>query len=96
MKLALSLALAVALGTLTMAAPLWACEAAGPNTHMGTVTSVDASKGTLVLRDAESSKDIAFVADMPAMLAGIAPKDYVTVVFAAEGKTLHVKSIRKG
>jgi hypothetical protein len=35
------------------------------------------------------------VADKPEMLAGIAPNDHVTVVFAAQGKTLHVKTIKK-
>jgi hypothetical protein len=50
----------------------------------------------LTLKDAETSKDISFVADKPEMLAGIAPNDHVTVVFAAQGKTLHVKTIKKG
>jgi len=96
MKLLTLLALGIALVTLTAAPPIWACSVAGPNTHMGTVTAVDAAKGTLTLKDAETSKDITFVADKPEMLAGIAPNDHVTVVFAAQGKTLHVKTIKKG
>jgi len=39
-----------------------ACESMGPTTHMGQLMSVDATKHTFTIRDAESSSPITFVA----------------------------------
>jgi predicted S18 family serine protease len=87
----------LAIALVTLAAPqLWACSVAGPNAHMGTVKAVDAVKGTLTIQHAENGEDLTFVADKPEMLKGIAPADHVTVVYTAQGKTLHIKSIKKG
>ena len=96
MRLLTLLALALMLVTLPAPPSARACPVAGPNAHMGTVTAVDASKGTLTIKHAENGENLTFVADKPEMLASIAPNDHVTVVFAAHGKTLHVKSIKKG
>lgn len=38
-----------------------ACSAAGPNSHVGNVLSVDAGKKTFTIRDAETSSPITFV-----------------------------------
>ena len=45
-------------------APLatWACDAAGPSTHIGTVQSVDASSKTFTIIDAQTRTSIKFVA----------------------------------
>ena len=96
MRLLTLIALALMLVTLPAPPSARACPVAGPDAHMGTVTAVDASKGTLTIKHAENGENLTFVADKPEMLAGIAPNDHVTVVFAAHGKTLHVKSIKKG
>ena len=40
----------------------WACDAAGPATHIGTVQSVDASKKTFTIIDAQTRMPISFVA----------------------------------
>lgn len=89
-------ALAIALVTLAAAPAAWGCSVAGPNTHIGTVKAVDTSQNTLTMKDAETGEDMTFVADTPEMLKGIAPKDQVTVVFTARGKTLRATSIKKG
>jgi len=39
-----------------------ACESMGPTTHMGQLMSVDATKHTFTIRDAESSSPITFIA----------------------------------
>lgn len=39
-----------------------ACDGMGPATHMGQLMSVDASKHTFTIRDAQSSSPITFVA----------------------------------
>lgn len=50
------------LGTLFGASAAQACEAMGPSTHMGSLMSVDATKHTFTIRDAQSSSPITFVA----------------------------------
>ena len=41
----------------------WACDAAGPSTHIGTVKSVDASSKTFTIIDAQTRMPIKFVAN---------------------------------
>ena len=50
---------------LLLSAPLasWACDAAGPSTHIGTVQSVDASSKTFTIIDAQTRMPIKFVAN---------------------------------
>ena len=90
------LALAISLVTLAAAPAAWGCSVAGPNTHIGTVTAVDTGQHTLTMKDAETGENLTFVAEKPEMLKGIAPRDQVTVVFTAQGKTLRATSIKKG
>lgn len=42
---------------------IWACDAAGPSTHVGTVKSVDASSKTFTIIDAQTRMPITFVAN---------------------------------
>ena len=88
---ALSLAL---LALVTAAAPALACDAAGPNTHMGVVTSVDTAQKTFTLKDAQTGKPLTFVAS-PELLQGLKVKDEVSVVYATEGAKLRAMSIKK-
>jgi hypothetical protein len=71
-----------------------ACDAAGPNAHVGIVTAVDRTRSTLTLKDAGTGKPLTFQA-RPDLLRGIEPRDAVTVRFALEGKTLKATSIDK-
>lgn len=41
----------------------WACDSAGPSTHIGTVTSVDAKNKTFTIQDAQTRGPITFVAN---------------------------------
>ena len=41
----------------------WACDGAGPSTHVGTVQSVDSSTKTFTIIDAQTSMPIKFVAN---------------------------------
>lgn len=41
----------------------WACDAAGKNTHIGTVQSVDASGKTFTIIDAQTRMPITFMAN---------------------------------
>ncbi len=49
-------------GTLFASSAALACESMGPTTHMGQLMSVDATKHTFTIRDAESSSPITFIA----------------------------------
>jgi hypothetical protein len=78
---------------LSPASAALACQAAGPNAHIGVVTAV--GQNSLTLRDAESGMNLTFVAT-PEQIKGIAVKDMVTVVFSPEGDKLIAKSVKKG
>jgi hypothetical protein len=44
-------------------AAAWACKAAGPDTHVGMLKSVDSAAGTFTIIDAETRGPIQFLAD---------------------------------
>ncbi len=46
---------------------LWACDAAGPSTHIGNITSIDAAKNSFTIRDAQSQSLITFAANSEIM-----------------------------
>ncbi len=83
--LALSLVLAV-----PSVAP--ACEAAGPNAHIGVIIAVGLKAFTL--KDAESGMNLTFLAT-PELLKGLARNERVTVIFTTEGQKLVAKSVKK-
>lgn len=53
----------MAVGLLVLPFGAWACEGAGPNTHIGTVTSVNAQDKTFTIRDAQTNQLITFLAN---------------------------------
>jgi len=71
----------------------WSCSMAGPNTHIGAVTAVDAAAHTFTVLDAETRQPITFVAT-PALLKGIAKNQQVTVTFEKDGNKLAAKAIK--
>ncbi len=51
------------LGSVTMSIQnAWACKSAGPNKHVGNVTSIDAKAKTFTIRDAETDHPMSFEA----------------------------------
>lgn len=73
--------------------PAWACSMAGPNTHIGVVTDVNASANTFTMMDAETQHPITFVAT-PELLKGLSKSQQVTVTFHKTGKNLTAKTIQ--
>ena len=55
-------ATALLTSTLLASGAVLACDGMGPSNHMGQLMSVDASKHTFTIRDAQSSSPITFVA----------------------------------
>ncbi len=61
MKKILAACLIVTATTIPSVAAL-ACSAAGPNTHVGNLLSVDADQGKFTIRDAETQQPLTFTA----------------------------------
>ena len=71
-----------------------ACDAAGPNTHVGAVTAIDLTRKTLTLKDADTTRPIVFVTTTE-QLKGVKIADAVAVTYVAEGKQLRATSIKR-
>ena len=71
-----------------------ACDAAGPNTHVGIVTAIDLTRKILTLKDAETTRPIAFVATAE-QLRGVKLEDEVSVIYVVDGKQLRATSIKR-
>ena len=74
------------LGTTTS----FACSMMGPNTHVGTITSIDSNAQTFTIQDAETNKPITFNADNKIMLelAGINNHQVVVGYAEVDGKLI--------
>lgn len=67
----------------------WACDAAGPNTHIGKVLSVDPQKMTFTIRDAQTSSPITFIATNSEIIDGLkGASGMVTVNYEEDGNDL--------
>ncbi len=73
--------------------PVWSCSMAGPNTHIGVVTDINASAHTFTLIDAETQHPITFVTTAE-LLKGISKNQQITVTFQKTGKNLTAKTIQ--
>ena len=73
--------------------PAWSCSMAGPNTHIGVVTDVNANANTFTMIDAETQHPITFVTT-PELLKGISKNQQITVTFQKTGKNLTAKTIQ--
>lgn len=83
----------LSVSSLFAASPVWSCSMAGPNTHIGVVTDVNASANTFTMMDAETRHPITFVTT-PELLKGISKNQQVTVTFQKIGKNLTAKTIQ--
>ncbi|TPW17368.1 MAG: hypothetical protein FD130_683 [Halothiobacillaceae bacterium] len=82
----------VSAGMLVASSSAWSCSMAGPNTHIGAVTAVDAATKTLTLLDAETQQLITFIVT-PNLLKDIVKNQRVTVTFEQAGDDLLAKTI---
>jgi len=68
----------------------WACKSAGPNTHVGSVTTIDADAKTFTIQDAETEQPMTFAAT-DTILRELKVKDRVLVGYKEEkGKMVAV------
>ena len=78
-------ALACALAT---SSNVWACDAAGKNTHIGSLMTVNAEQSTFTIRDAQSRSPITFVANNEIIQGLKEAKGSVMVNYQEDGDTL--------
>lgn len=78
------LILAIFLGS---AVTTWACESAGPNKHIGSITAIDTQAKTFTLRDAETEQLITFEATEK-ILKSLEVEDRVMVSYKEENGRL--------
>jgi len=82
---------AVLIGGLALSTSALACDAAGPNTHVGQVLSVDGNHFTI--RDAQTGGSISFSAGEHMQGSIPAPGDTVTIKYSGHEKDLIAESI---
>jgi len=63
--------LVIVLAVLIFPAMTFACDAAGPSTHIGQVMSIDEKKMTFTIRDAQTRKPIMFIASNSEIISGL-------------------------
>lgn len=95
MKASTTVATAILCSLLT-AAPIaaLACGAAGPNTHVGKVLSVDKHAGTFTLLDAETMSPITLAADTALLDQVSSISGSVAVTYENDGGTLRALELK--
>ena len=74
--------------------PALACGAAGPNTHVGRVLSVDKHAGTFTLLDAETMSPITLAADAALLDQVSSISGSVAVTYENDGGTLRALKLK--
>lgn len=74
--------------TAAVPATTWACDGAGPSTHIGNVVSVDSAKKTFTITDAQLRMPITFMASTDIIDALKEAKGSVMVNYQEDGDAL--------
>ena len=61
--------------------PAFACELAGPNTHIGKIKAIELAQSSLTIIDQQMKKDVTFLA-APEQLKGLSPGQLVSVKYS--------------
>ena len=72
-------AMMVSIGLVTL--PAFACELAGPNTHIGAIKAIDLAQRSLTILDRQMKKPFTFLA-APEQLKGLSPGQLVSVKYS--------------
>jgi len=72
--------------------PAWACKSAGPSTHVGVITQVNATERQFTITDAESGKPMVFLADSK-QIATMKVGDQVAVKYEERDGAMVAKQI---
>ena len=75
-------------GLLAMPMASWACDGAGPSTHIGKVSSVDAAAKKFTITDVQTKGPITFAANEEILKGVKDAKGMVTVKYEEQGGNL--------
>ncbi len=76
-----------------MALPAFACELAGPNTHVGVIKAIDLAESSFTLFDQQAKKPFIFLAD-PVQLNGLSLGQVVMVKYSETKGRLKAEEIK--
>ncbi len=75
-------------GLLAMPMASWACDGAGPSTHIGKISSVDAAAKKFTITDVQTKGPITFAANEEILKGVKDAKGMVTVKYEEQGGNL--------
>ena len=93
MPLRSAVAICLFSAALLTGAPAWSCDMAGPNTHVGLISSVDPNARTLTIIDAQTNAPITFLVS-DAMLRSVHKDMRITVHYTKQGNALVAKTLK--
>lgn len=70
----------------------WACDATGPNRHVGVVTKIDQKTATFTIIDAQMQKPITFMATKE-ILSALKLNNNFIVTFEKNGQQIKAKNV---
>ncbi len=82
----------VIVSVMCLASAAFACEVAGPDTHMGQIKAIDLEKSSLTLLDSQTKKPLTFLA-APEQLKGLSPGQMVMVKYTETQGRLKAEEI---
>ena len=84
---------AVIVSMTLVALPAFACESAGPNTHIGKIKTIELAQESLTIIDIQMKKDVTFQA-APEQLKGLSPGQMVAVKYSEANGRLKAEEIK--
>ena len=94
MKLLKRIVTSLALTAVIVPVTGFACDAAGPQTHVGNVVSIDASKMTFTIKDAQTRDSITFIADNSAIIDSLkSAKGSIMVNYEDINDSVNLKAV---
>lgn len=76
----------------SLAIPAWACDAMGPNRHVGVVTQIDPKAKTFTIIDAQKQKPITFTAAKKVLDALQLNRDFI-ITFRMDGQRMMAEAV---
>src|SRR3989442_13983590 len=72
--------------------PSWACDAIGPNRHVGVVTKIEPNAGTFTIIDAQTERNMTFTASKKILDVLALNREFI-VTFRMEGSTMKAELV---
>jgi hypothetical protein len=82
----------IVLAISSVSSPTWACDAMGPNRHVGVVTQIDSKAGTFTIIDAQRRTPMTFIAGKK-LLDGLPLNRNMIVTFRMAGERMMADAV---